>query len=162
MDFEDLSGIIFEVMIPKLQTNRGLAVFARERAKFEGWLKLELCESLSKYFKDVAPERDRIDIRFDGWGIELKTVNTNYRYRGVIDKHRPITKNVQGVVEDIDKLRSVAIANKAVLFIVFPATHGHRNWQGHLRKITSLLVNVKFKEFRFRNGIPGIAYFGAV
>ena len=74
MEFEDLSNLIFNEIKPKLENNQGLSIFAKERAKFEGWLKVELCNSLSKYFKDVTPEKNRIDVTFENWAIELKTV----------------------------------------------------------------------------------------
>jgi len=52
-----------------------------------------------------VPEHERVDVCFDNWGIELKTINTNVRYLGVKNKIRPITKNTEGVVEDIEKLQ---------------------------------------------------------
>lgn len=121
--FEKLAKIIFKEITPKLENNIGVAIFAKERAKFEGWLKVELCESLSKRLTSttIIPEKDRIDITFDGWAIELKTVNTNYRYKNVENKTRPITKNIQGVIDDIDKLQSTQnYIKKAILFVVFP------------------------------------------
>jgi len=98
MEFKDLANLIFDEIKLKLENNQGLSIFAKERAKFEGWLKVELCDSLSKYFKDVAPERNRFDVTFENWAIELKTVNTNIRYENVKNKTRPITKNTQGVI----------------------------------------------------------------
>ena len=65
MKFESLAQLIFNNMVPKLEGNNGLFIFAKERAKFEGWLKVELCESLSKYFSTIIPEKDRIDVVFD-------------------------------------------------------------------------------------------------
>ncbi len=162
MNFNALADMIFDEMVPRLEDSDGAAVFARERAKFEGWLKLELCGSLSKHFADVAPERDRIDITFEDWGIELKTVNTNYRYEGAERKTRPITKNIKGVLEDIEKLGSIDLPNKAVLFIVFPAAQDLEGWQYHLSKVRSRLRSIRFREFHFNNGLPGVIYFGTV
>jgi len=158
--FKKLAEIVFKDIIPKLKKNDGVSIFAKERAKFEGWLKVELCEGLSKSFSTVTPEKDRIDITFDDWAIELKTINTSYRYKNVRNKTRPITKNIQGVVKDINKLKSTNYANKAILFIVFPATHDHKNWKTHLQKISDLLKELKHREFRFKNKIPGVIYFG--
>ena len=160
--FKELAEIIFEEIIPKLENNIGIAIFAKERAKFEGWLKVELCESLSKYFPTVVPEKDRIDITFDDWAIELKTVNTNYRYENVENKTRPITMNIQGVIDDIEKLKSTDYTNKAVLFVVFPVTHSHRYWRTHLHKISELLKDIKYREFKFKNKVPGVIYFGLI
>ena len=160
--FEELTKTIFEKITPKLEKNKGLKIFAKERAKFEGWLKVELCASLSKDFQTVAPEKDSIDITFDNWAIELKTVNTNYRYDNVENKTRPITRNVQGVIDDIEKLKSRDCTNKATLFIVFPVTEDNEEWKKHLGKITELLKDIKYKEFRFKNDIPGVIYFGLI
>jgi hypothetical protein len=42
MEFEELSRFIFADLKPRLERNEGLSLFAQERAKFEGWLKVEL------------------------------------------------------------------------------------------------------------------------
>ena len=160
MQFEELGELIITEMKPKLENSRGLYIFAKERAKFEGWLKVELCDSLVKYFQDIAPEKNRIDVTFADWAIELKTVNTNIRYEGVENKTRPITKNTQGVIDDIGKLESTAYANKAILFIAFPIKHDDKNWQRQLNRISTLLRKVKHAEFYFGNRIPGVIYFG--
>jgi hypothetical protein len=160
MKFESLAQLIFNNMVPKLERNNGLFIFAKERAKFEGWLKVELCESLSKYFSTIIPEKDRIDVVFDNWAVELKTVNTSYKYENVSDKTRPITQNIQEVIEDIQKLKSKAYTNKAVLFVVFPVTHENRNWKEHLEKVQIQLRELKHKEFKFKKEIPGVIYFG--
>jgi uncharacterized membrane protein YukC len=160
MEFTELSKLIFSEMQAKLESNQGFSIFARERAKFEGWLKVELCDSLSKYFKDVVPERHRIDVTFDNWAIQLKTVNTNIRYENVENKHRPITKNTKGVVDDIGKFRLIDYTNKAVLFVAFPITHDNKYWQIQLQRISSLLAEIKHVGFSFNNGIHGVIYFG--
>ncbi len=162
MKFEVLANLIFNEIKPKLENNQGLSIFAKERAKFEGWLKVELCDSLSKYFKDVAPERNRIDVTFENWAIELKTVNTNIRYKNVKNKHRPITKNTKGVIKDIEKLKSTDYTNKAVLFVVFPIIHSNKNWQVHLQRISKLLREIKLVIFNFKDEIPGVVYFGSI
>jgi len=162
MEFERLGKLIFEEITQKIENNQGASIFAKERAKFEGWLKVELCEGLSKHFPSITPEKNRIDITFDDWAIELKTVNTNYRYKNVENKTRPITKNVKRVIDDIQKLKLTNYTNKAILFIVFPATHDHENWQVHLQKISALLKEIKFEEFKFKDEIPGVIYFGSI
>ena len=164
--FEKLAEVIFEKIATKLENNSGLSIFAKERAKFEGWLKVELCDSLSKVYPNltptIIPEKDRIDITFNGWAIELKTVNTNYRYENVEDKTRPITKNIQGVINDVEKLKPMNYTNKAILFVVFPVTHDNKNWKIHLQKISKSLKDVEHKEFRFKNNVPGVIYFGSI
>lgn len=162
MKFENLSRLVFDGLRPKLENNKGLSIFARERAKFEGWLKVELCNSLAKFFDDVVPERKRIDITFEDWAIELKTINTNIRYKHVKIKTRPITRNIQGVVDDIKKLRATQYDNKSVLFVVFPIRHTNKNWQKQFGRISKQLSEIKFIEFDFLDGIPGVLYFGLI
>jgi hypothetical protein len=164
MELEVLADTIFNELRPKLEKNQGLSIFAKERAKFEGWLKVELCDSLSKYFGDIVPEKNtplkkKIDIVFQNWAIQLKTVNTNYRYSGVEIKTRPITMNIQGVIEDIEILKSTDYEKKAVLFVAFPVTHDNQNWQDHFQKIASSSREIKHIGFYFKNNIPGVIYF---
>src|SRR3989338_7112819 len=107
MDFEKLSKIIFKELKFKLERHNGLSVFAKRKAKFEGWLKVETCDSLLKYFKDIVPENNRIDICFKDWVIELKTINTNMSWSGVRNKRVPISKNKRGVLKDINNLKKI-------------------------------------------------------
>jgi len=169
MNFEYLSKIIFDEITPKLEQNSGLAVFAEKRAKFEGWLKVELCESLSKYFPCVTPEysagkNSLIDITFDNWAIELKTVNTNYSDKNAINVTRPITKNIDDIINDIKKLKGLPSSkypNKAILFVVFPLNlEKDKKWNFHLKKISINLMQIEYKEFKFKNKISGVIYFG--
>lgn len=167
MNFTELSKIILESLSNRLTKSFGLSVFAKERAKFEGWLKVEVCDILlCNNINNVVPEKHRIDIMCDGWAIELKTANTNYRYSNVVNKHRPITKNVQGVIDDIEQLRKsskLAGVKKAVLFVVFPVSHLKSEWQEHLNKIKQYLSNeIVYKSFMFNNGVKGVIYLGQV
>ena len=167
MKFAELSKIIFNELPQRLNQHMGLSVFAKERAKFEGWLKVEVCDILSKHnLPNVVPEKHRVDVMCDGWAIELKTVNTNYRYPNVINKHRPITINVQGVIDDIEQLRNsskLSGIKKAVLFIVFPVSHIRSDWQKHLKKIIDCLGNeIEHHLFEFNNGVHGVIYFGHI
>ncbi|MCZ7356976.1 MAG: hypothetical protein O8C66_16055 [Candidatus Methanoperedens sp.] len=159
MEFNKLTKVIFDEIKPKIECSLGLSIFAKERAKFEGWLKVELCNSLLKYFKDIIPEKDRVDITFENWAIELKTVNTNIRYKNVKNKTRPITDNIQGVVNDIEKLKSMDYANKAILFVVFPITHDNENWQIQLQRISTSVREISYINFNFEAEIPGVIYF---
>ena len=105
-------------------------------------------------------QRYRIDITFDDWAIELKTVNTNYRYENVRNKKRPITQNIQKIIKDIEKLKSTNYANKAILFIAFPLFQDREDCKAHLQKISNLLKVLEQREFRFKNKIPGVIYLG--
>jgi len=164
MDFNELSSKLLNELAFRLEKHNGLRIFAVERAKFEGWLKVEICDILLNYFKDVIPEKNRVDISFDDWGVELKTLNTNIKYEEVKDKTRPITKNTNGVIIDINKLKSLnCYKNKAVLFIVFPITSDDKKWNIQLNRIKPLLSNLNEKPFKFKDSnISGVIYFGRI
>lgn len=162
MDFNELEGYLSGIK-PILENSIGLEVFARERSKFENWLKVEVCGLLVKHCAQVIPEKQRVDVFADEWGIELKTVNTNIRYKGVQNKSRPITKNTKGVINDIDKLRQMNMQKKAVVFIVFPIEHENKQWQVQLQRIKQELTTLKMFPFTFHGGvIKGVVYLGLV
>ena len=74
--FKKLVDIISDNIIHDLENNEGLIIFAKNRSKFEGWFKVKIYEILSKYFSidKIIPEKDRIDIVFEDWAIELKII----------------------------------------------------------------------------------------
>ena len=153
--FNDLASIIFMELGRLIAGHEGLEVFAAERARFEGWVKVELIGILKKYFNNVIPEASGIDVVADDWAIEIKTVNTNYRYPGVKNKTRPITSNIKGVLKDIEKLKKIKFKNKLILFIVFPLpSNSLKWWKRHLAKIQRRVKEIKSHEAAFRNGIP--------
>jgi len=147
-------------LIRKIENNNGLSVFAAERSKFEGWFKVELIDTLLKNEIKAKPEIDLIDIVFKDTAIELKTINTNYRFADVENKHRPITKNIKGVLKDISDLEKKQIKNKFVIFIVFPLRLSERKWSQHISKIENELTELVCKEFEFDKGIPAAIYYG--
>ena len=169
MTFIELYQLIFQKLPPLIRKHSGLAVFARERAKFEGWLKVELCNIFVKEkngFKNTVPEKDWIDIVFRKWAIELKTINTNYRYDSAVNKTRPITDNVRGLIDAIISLRdniSIKNYNKAVVFIVFPLSLSKSKWNIQLNRIKNELRGKLVNHpITFKNGLPGIVYVGEV
>ncbi|MCJ7778152.1 MAG: hypothetical protein MUP16_07560 [Sedimentisphaerales bacterium] len=167
MEYKQLCKIVFDKLVKQLKASGGLSVFARHRSKFEGWLKVELCGIFAEsYNNSVIPEDDRTDVSLGDWRLELKTLNTNYRFNNVVRKTRPITSNVSSVIRDIEKLKdrfSSRSYKKAVVFIVFPVTPEKLEWQNtHLPKITCKLKETKSQEFTFGNGIPGIIYVGLI
>jgi hypothetical protein len=60
----------------------------------------------------------------------------------------------------VEKLRSVNLANRGVLFVVFPATPAHKEWQMKLSRISGSLRRLSEETFSFLDKIPGIIYFG--
>lgn len=121
-------------IMPELLLSPVLDVALRQRAKFENWLKIELGTALNhagfdvrleKTYTDSTGARYRADVAVVVEGqthlIMLKTVNTNFRFSGVENANRPITKNIKGVMEDVHKL-AVTLPHTSgyILFPVFP------------------------------------------
>ncbi len=83
-----------------------------QRAKFEGWLKIELGFALQRQGALIELESSlkgfRVDVRAEfkeeTYLLMLKTVNTNFRFPDVLSLGRPITKNFKDVTEDLFKL----------------------------------------------------------
>jgi len=165
MEHEELCRLIFQKLGERLQSSQGVAICAQHRSKFEGWLKVELCDIFAEKNKKLTvPEKNRIDISFENWRIELKTVNTSYRFNNVEKKTRPITKNIDSLISDIQKLRKgFADFNRAVVFVVFPVRHETPKWQEiHLPKILRELKKLQHRELSFQNQIPGALYIGLI
>jgi len=108
-----------------------LDVALRQRAKFEGWLKVELAYALEQRGATVILEaevpgvqghRFRADIRAkfpEGtMFIMLKTNNASFCFPGIAPRTRPVSRNFMKTAEDIDKLRPCAGGSSA--FVVFP------------------------------------------
>ena len=105
---------------------------SQQRAKFEGWLKFELAVALRSKagFNNVTLEerylttgRSDISFEYNGakWFVEMKTANTNWRAEDLEKLTRPITRNIDGIVEDIMVLREkCAPSHGLVVFCVFP------------------------------------------
>ncbi|HMN18459.1 MAG TPA: hypothetical protein PKD03_12660 [Ignavibacteriaceae bacterium] len=162
MTTQELFDLTADNIVTRIQNSVGLTKFAHRRAKFEGWLKVELIDILVQKRRNALPEIGRIDVSFDTVGIELKTLNTNFRYSNVINSTRPITRNINGVNEDIENLRATNFIDKFVVFVVFPVTHDYVRWQIHLERITNNLKNYLYRQFYFGDNIPGVIYYGKV
>jgi len=160
VEFDELSAFVLNALKARLETNRGLAIFARERARFEAWMKVEVCASLSERFPDVVPEKDDIDITFEDWAVELKSVNTNYKYPNVTPKSKNITDTIQSVVDDMGRLERKGPKNQAVLFIAYPVEHDHPAWQSELNRVLVMLTELRHESFSFLGEIPGVIYIG--
>ena len=156
---------ILQIEIPKrIGNKKGLNHFAENRSKFEGWLKVEICDILSAHISTLTPEKDNIDIVADNWALELKTPNTNYHASGVISKHITITNNIDSIIEDIKTLKiNSNYSNTAVVFIAFPLSlKENKGWIDHKNKINTQLQELKEKEFTFENGVKAVLYLGLV
>lgn len=162
MTTQELFDLTANRIITRINTSSGLTKFAQRRAKFEGWLKVELIDVLVKEGKNALPEVGFVDVSFDDVGIELKTMNTNIRYENVNNITKPITGNIESVVKDIQSLRVSTFAHKFVVFIVFPIEHHNLNWQALFPRITDNLDNWIHQEFIFENNVPGVIYYGKI
>jgi len=167
MTFEDVVEKIWFGLEKKLTLNSVLPVFVEQRKKFEGWLKVEICELLQSYGYKVTPEKDFIDITAEHLAIELKTIPTNYAWPGIPHPHsKATTEGINKVLKDIGELRFEPYEIRMVNFIVYPLSKSHRHhniWrQDHLSRIERQVTDLIEKPFEFQNGFPGIAYFGKV
>lgn len=162
--FKNIWDLVCSDFITKLENHKGLEYLVKHRSKFEGWMKVELCDVLSKLSNDITPEKDRIDIVIENFGIELKTPNTNYRTNNVESKTRPITKNIESIIIDIDTLKNYSKCDhNTIMFIVFPLPlESEINFEQHITKISTKLKQIESREFNFINGVRGKIFFGLV
>ncbi|MED0677487.1 hypothetical protein ABEV55_16955 [Aneurinibacillus thermoaerophilus] len=126
----------------------------RQRAKFEGWLKFELAQHLEEYgFNELSVEYmynkgKSADISFtkdnQRYFLELKTSNTNWVVKGIESKTRPITKNIDSIIDDGFKLQGCNGVG-ILVFILFPLPKGDRRWNQYLERVSNLL-EISFQE----------------
>lgn len=172
-----------ELLAAALQTvlvSPALSIPLRQRAKFEGWLKIELAralESLPGIRVEVESEYDvnggskcRADLRVgptEGVAalVMLKTSNTNFRFDGVESRTRPITKNVAGIVEDVQKLIACVDGSlpRYAAFVFFPVSYQDESRAAqlaqYLARIQSAGANVVKSDFVLRGPGWGIGTF---
>lgn len=126
-----------------------------QRAKFERYLQAVLAYRLKGKYSDTEiefPLGDKhADIYSNGVFIELKTPNTNYRIDGVAEKTRPISDNIQGIIDDIDKFRKHDDKEGIVAFVMFPVKSGSNEHMQHIEKIKSHLGNDHFLQTTIDN-----------
>jgi hypothetical protein len=139
-----MHDVILEGISKIINENRGLLKIAiRQKAKFEGWLKFELAYYLEcKGMDSVQVESEgeekngRSDISFihksQLFKIELKTSNTNWRSKGIDNKTKPITKNIDSIIKDTLKLNS---PNGIVAFVLFPIPIKELGWMQYITRI---------------------------
>lgn len=120
-----------------------LQIPLRQRAKFEGWLKFELARYLDQIgmtsveVESQSSFQHKTDIVFIKddylYSVELKTANTNWKVPGVNSSSRPITKNIQSIVNDAFKLNS---QYGIVAFVLFPIPVNDNRWEVYLIRIS--------------------------
>ncbi|MBL7690884.1 MAG: hypothetical protein JNM41_04765 [Flavipsychrobacter sp.] len=155
MNLEQLISLVNPQITSLIGQHIGLKKFAETRAKFEGWLKVELVRIFEEAGYRALPEVSGIDIVFESVAIELKTSNTNLRTQGVENKGKPITDNLKNILADVHKLRlRDNNADKYVIFIMFPIPPQHPNWLQYLSIINSVGVEAVTYDFTFANNVP--------
>lgn len=161
MTAHELKEVTAPEIINKISEKRGLNPFAKGRSKFEGWLKVELIDTMID--SNVKPEVKLIDVSNDNIAIELKSVNTSYKYNNVDDGFRPVTYNIDSVLADIRSLKQKSFDDKFVVFTVFPLNPEHKAWKKyHIHRIQSEVEELVFERFKFNNGVDGVIYYGKV
>jgi CCR4-NOT transcriptional regulation complex NOT5 subunit len=104
-----------------------------------------------------------IYIKFDDSALELKTINTNYRGKGIENKNRPITLNVKQLKKGIDKLKKLHkedIKNKSILFVVFPLSENNiEKFEAiYLPKLRIEKQDIMSRQFNTISGISNRIY----
>ena len=145
-----------------------LPLAVRQRAKFDGWLKFDLASIAEQHgarqVEVEVPYPDgtkRADIGFEfdstAYCVELKTPNTNWRMPAVpVNKHRPITRNIAGIVSDAKKLAECS-RQGIVAFALFPVSRGDRKWVRYLQRIaekTGVSLSEEKNCFRWPIDLP--------
>jgi hypothetical protein len=167
-----LSSEVQGILRILLLSRKDVALLAcQQRAKFEGWLKFELASALKGkagfdriILEDSYATNGRSDISFEyagnKWFVEMKTANTNWRAENLENLSRPVTRNMDGITEDIIVLREKSTpAHGLAVFCIFPIPD--RLWKNtreqlnyHLRRIeeagklpqNTLVENAEFVE----------------
>ncbi len=140
-----MEDLIREWIVNIINDNEDIIkVAAKQRAKFEGWLKFMLVrEALKNGCEEVIVEdgygrKKRADLSLKRNSvkhfIELKTINSSWGINGVLQKGKPITKNIDGISSDIEKLRS-ADGKGIVAFVFFPIPVNNDEWKYHIGRI---------------------------
>jgi len=139
-----MDKVIRKGIVQILERNKKLLrIPIRQKAKFEGWLKFELAHYLEEIGMDKVEvetklwfRRTRTDITFfdngEQYSVELKTPNTNWHVKGVSSNARPITKNIQAIIDDTIKLNS---PTGIVGFVLFPIPSCDDRWEVYLNRI---------------------------
>jgi hypothetical protein len=153
---------LFSLIYGCLKENRSkLQLPVRQRAKVEGWLKVELLYSIwqkllhripNLEIKIEQPYPNNKNLHCDIFFVtpqkkhiylELKIVNTSYDCNSnlIPKKTKPITMNVKSITEASKRLRKITKRDKRnkgfVAFIVYPLCEKNLvyEWKDHEKKI---------------------------
>lgn len=148
-----MEKIIFDFIDEILKNNSTrLMVPFQQRAKFEGWLKIELAAKLYGKFSDTTLEYSyphnklsHADIFSNDYYIELKTSDTDCAYNNCVPGRKRFSNNVSAILDDINKLCTHRYKG-IVAFVLFP---WNKNCQPNIRRIrirVSKIPKIAIKE----------------
>jgi hypothetical protein len=165
MEFRKLAQVLFDGMLPVLESHSGVKSFAMQREKFDGWLTVELCRVLVQFGTHPNLSDKVVDVTFGNWALDVRTVNTNIPHEGCTAKGRHIKKEMDELTKGIWKLtnpgKAISATHRAILLLAYPAVHEDERWQSaHFNQLRSELTAVEFRPFRFSGDIPGVLYLG--
>ncbi len=149
-----------DILVNILTSRQDLVFIAiKQRAKFEGWLKFELANELRKLYSDTCVEKcmsgKLVDVFSNNSCIELKTPNTSYRHDGCENRTRPITSNIDSIINDINALKKIGV-DGYIAFVMFPIDNNGK-YQSHIKKIDANVKN-SVKTVIKINNIPILVY----
>ena len=148
--------VIFDEIVSILKDKNGLAapinnIHLPKRAKFERYLQSVLANKLKTTYANTEIEKvypnnrnSHADIFANNTFIELKTPNTNCAVANIPVLNKPITTNIQGIKNDIRKLRNAKV-NGVVAFVLFPIDDNPNHLQ-QVDKIKNELNHTSYKE----------------
>ena len=155
---------ILSFAIAEALSSPKIDVALRQRAKFEGWLKVETASLI-----EVSSGSVKVNLEYQypstdasGKGYErkyfadlqllsedgnqclvmLKTVNTNFRYESVREASRPVTKNFEAVQNDILKLAAAKLPSDTVRYSIFAVFPVARNVESRDKQLERYLTRV--------------------
>lgn len=166
MDFAELSEIVLEGLKPKLSTSSGTGAMASGRTDIDGWLLAELTGVLvdAGCRPVTRSEKEKLDIVFGKWGIDIRTIVTNMPCEAARDRKNNIKKTISDMTKEIWKLTNpgkTSCKNRALLFVAYPTEHDNERWQSlYLRQMATELTKLEYVSFTFSSGVPGVLYFG--
>lgn len=166
LTYSKLTEVLFDSMLKKIALKSGLITFVKNKKRFEGWLKVEVIDSLDSTFpkSHIVPEKDRIDVVCDNFGIELKVLCTEYDWESNPEiPKRNNNKNIKRVIKDIEKFKNLKTSNlkKIIFFIAFPIPKINSNdWTTLLSKSLAdkPVKNLKIQDIVFKNNVLGKMY----
>ncbi len=122
-----------------------LSLHLPKRAKFERYLQTVLAYKLQSRYPDTEIEKPytnnsskHADIFANNTFIEIKTVNTSYNVENVEAKNKPITKNISGIITDIEKISTYGVKDGVVAFVLFPIDDEEK-YKKHVDRIVGAL-----------------------